>query len=151
MGSKYDEIIEFMGLEIKVIHRNPNESVRDYMKNTRVYVFGLEKFDDLYALEKALPAPKMKGEDKENDKAYATYNRKYAGAVRVVGLKGLGAAFGHVTRRLQLEDVVAKFSSKAGCSCPCSPGLVLDRRLRTHNGPVDIYVTVKDTRGKGIL
>lgn len=43
------------------------------------------------------------------------------------------------------EDIklptVARFSQKAGCTCPCSPGFVLDTRVTRDRRPVDLWIT----------
>lgn len=44
---------------------------------------------------------------------------------------------------LGMGDVKARWSQRAGCSCPCSPGFILDTP-----GHFDIYVTVKGTTPK---
>jgi hypothetical protein len=36
------------------------------------------------------------------------------------------------------DQLVSKFSPTAGCSCPCSPGFVLNARMIVNGSPVDI-------------
>ena len=48
-----------------------------------------------------------------------------------------------VLAQLGISGAKAKWSQKAGCRCPCSPGFILDVSVNDgdHNR-VDIYVTV---------
>lgn len=67
------------------------------------------------------------GDDPENDKAWRKYNRDEVKAMRAL--------------LAELEDELVdmfalvaapkySFSRRAGCSCPCSPGFVMDQRLQ---------------------
>ena len=40
----------------------------------------------------------------------------------------------------------ARWSQKAGCSCGCSPGFILDRTLHKDDKPVDFHVEVADEK-----
>jgi len=39
-------------------------------------------------------------------------------------------------------ELKARWSQKAGCSCPCSPGFILEATVRVEGTPVDIWMTV---------
>ena len=40
----------------------------------------------------------------------------------------------------------ARWSQRAGCSCPCSPGFIADRRYTNEEGkPVDYHVSICDS------
>lgn len=124
---------------------------REYDRNARVYVSidGLEKtFPELAASEKALPAPLDRGEDKENDRAYDKHNRLVAKLVKQVGME---AVLGLIeTKKLDRvgQELTFKFSRTAGCSCPCSPGLVLNSLLfmAADSKRCDIYVSRYDAK-----
>jgi hypothetical protein len=101
---------------------------RDRFGKARVYVFGAEEPN----IE--LPAPKFKGEDPENDKAYRDFNRKFAANMKAYAI--LAQENGEV------PNAKLRFSAKAGCSCPCSPGFILDK-----HSSVDYYITVIHSEG----
>lgn len=97
----------------------------------RVYTWGLET-PILKALEDALQAhgaPKTRGEDKEQDRAYDRYNRAYR--KEAIGLAARVVPALVAAGMLSRSDMPfsAKYSKTAGCSCPCSPGVVLSHAL----------------------
>lgn len=100
-------------------------SRRDRFGKARVYVWGAPE------PEMTLPAPKERGVDPANDKAYDRYNR----AVVRIEKSHLVAAM-----ELGLIPNVEKIrhSLKAGCSCTCSPGFIIESW-----GNVDYHLTVK--------
>jgi hypothetical protein len=60
---------------------------------------------------------------------------------------------------LGLDDCTLRWSQKAGCSCPCSPGFILlqDKHAKTHyatdgsySRPVDIWVTIEAEAAEGL-
>lgn len=96
---------------------------RERYGKARVFIWGAKEPN----IE--LPAPKMKGEDPENDKAYRDFNKKFVANMRIC-LEAAQAAGDIPNEKL-------RFSAKAGCSCPCSPGFILDK-----HSSVDYFVTV---------
>lgn len=119
---------------------------REYDRNARVYVSvdGLEKvFPELAASLAALPAPLDRGEDKANDQAYDRHNRLYAKLSKQVAME---AVVGLIeTGKLDRvgQELKASFSRTAGCSCPCSPGVVLNSLLfiAADSRRCDIYIS----------
>lgn len=116
---------------------------REYDRNARVYVSGLEQvFPELAASEKALPAPLNRGEDKANDQAYDKHNRLVAKLTKQVAME---AVVGLIeTGKLDRvgQELKGGFSRTAGCSCPCSPGVVLNSLLfmAADSRRCDIYI-----------
>lgn len=126
-------------LQITFVPRSLREDGRQsYMKNARVFIWGVHKLEDVKASDAALPEPKNHGEDKDNDRAYAKHNRLYAKRA----VEFAKAALEAYNDYREGEDTL-RFSRTAGCSCPCSPGVVMNRRFFVQNRPVDIHVTIK--------
>lgn len=112
-------------------------------RKTRAYVTVTES-------EVAMPRPpygSARGDGSEEDRLWRLYNRWE--------LKAMRLKLSRVTRvlevltGLQIPTEHWHFSRKAGCSCPCSPGFILDGqvKLEAHramgtwrNTPVDIWV-----------
>jgi hypothetical protein len=119
------------------------DGLKKFDGKTRIYVSGIDNTPELVQLDAQLPQPKMKGEDAVNDKAYRQFNRKYAqvacNLARTI-LITLAENFEEIN-----SDVKLRFSSVAGCSCGCSPGMIMDERIKLNNVPVDIHIT--STRG----
>lgn len=136
------------GVKITLMQRNAGSMTRkEYNAKSRVYVWNIENnSEELRNSEAGLPAPKLKGEDVENDRAYAKHNRLYAKLVKEAAIK-------YVTMLVEdrmiefpyanVEDVKFAFSRTAGCSCPCSPGVKLDCMLREIESlqKIDIHIT----------
>lgn len=101
---------------------------RDRIGKARVFVWNAPE------PELELPEPKERGVDPENDKAYDRFNR----AVTRIWKSHLVAAM-EAGLMPGGERVKPRFSKKAGCSCPCSPGFILDGTW----GFVDYHVTVR--------
>lgn len=62
-----------------------------------------------------MPPYGRKGDDAANDKARRAYNRREVEIMRAAAAEAL-----------DVDPSALKFSRKAGCSCPCSPGFRLD-------------------------
>jgi hypothetical protein len=84
-----------------------------------------------------LPEPTIRGEFPEVDKAYDRFNRA---KVRI--MKAHLAAAMEADLLPSGDRVKPRFSKKAGCSCPCSPGFILDGTF----GFVDYHVTVHEVK-----
>lgn len=119
------------------------EERRDYDKTTRVYPWELDRaFPDLAASEAALPTPKERGEDPENDKAYDRHNRLYARLARQVAKNAIDKLVELGKIEAPLVPLKLSYSRFAGCSsCPCSGGVVVNTHLFDKKGArVDIYI-----------
>lgn len=128
------------GTKVEVRQRRWS-SDRSYWSASRVYASNIE--DQCPALEEqraALPQPKTRGEDAENDKAYDAYNRAYIKAWREQVVKAFTALTEFGAPANALDGM--RFSRKAGCSCPCSPGGVLKQRVVIGDSPVDFFITL---------
>jgi hypothetical protein len=121
-------------LTVHLVGRSTRDATaRELWAKTRAFPGDTtSRVPELAASQKALPAPKMKGEDPANDKAYADWNRAYVKAARAELYAILDAlvAAGHLVERPKTT-----FSRTAGCSCPCSPGFKLDTHLY-HDGRI---------------
>lgn len=73
------------------------------------------------------PPYSMKGDDPANDKAWRQFNRKEVAAMR------------NIMDVVGLDVPEWRFSRKAGCSCPCSPGFI---RKSWDDANHDYYITV---------
>jgi hypothetical protein len=81
-----------------------------------------------------------RGEFPDVDKLYDRLNRRVATVYREIALDAL--------RRLECGDFTGNFSRYAGCSCPCSPGVVLSRGYYSRIGDrmcqVDLFISPVD-------
>jgi hypothetical protein len=127
---------------LKATIRQRTHDYRDrasaYGRATRVYV----STPDAYILDRggevvAQPAYTLRGEDAESDRAWDAYNRAEVRAMRAA----LDEARKTIEQATQSAGWRARFSRTAGCSCPCSPGLVLSETLRVDRRPVDIWLS----------
>jgi hypothetical protein len=110
-------------------------------KTTRVYV-SLQDGD----VPMQEPPVSSKGDDPENDKLWRRYNRLEVAAMKVKIEKALPAIAAACGRTVSLSIDDFRFSRKAGCSCPCSPGFVYDSWISScGDGPVDIWISGADT------
>jgi len=102
-------------MEIKLVKQRPSTmTFRELSKTTRVYFFPKdENFLDNLVNRKHRP--------------HQIWRKMLPGVLAQLGISG----------------AKAKWSQKAGCRCPCSPGFILDVSVNDgdHNR-VDIYVTV---------
>lgn len=103
---------------------------RERLGKARIFVWNAPEPD------MTLPAPKERGVDPENDKAYDKYNK----AVIRIQKAHLVAA---MEQGLIPETEELRFSRKAGCSCPCSPGFIANIREG-----YDYHLTVKVVQEK---
>jgi hypothetical protein len=116
---------------------------RGYWSATRVYG-ALDTFatELMTKVEKNCATP-ITAEVQQNDPEFAAkhmaeYRSLKGHSVRKAKTEML-AALADVLNEDQIVELSAKFSGRAGCSCPCSPGFVLDRRLAHDGHPVDIW------------
>lgn len=92
------------------------------LTKTRIYTDVTEQeVKEQYGLDK--PEYTIYGEDPENDKAWKKYNRAEV-AIMKTKVTNMLHSF------VDFDGVTVKFSRKAGCSCPCSPGFVASVLLR---------------------
>lgn len=120
----------------------------EYHAATRVYVDAnclpvvSEKYSDLAFQEENLGDRRWSeiGLFPEVDALYKRLNREHARAANQVA---------QVVLALDIEGLSVpaamktRFSRRAGCSCPCSPGVILPNALRLGGAPVDIWVSLK--------
>jgi len=95
----------------------------------RMYIWG-EPSPEAVGLADRAPAPSRKGDDEALDAEWRRYNRAELKTLRAIADK---AAEGLGVR-------VDRFSRKAGCSCGCSPGFVLEGAWNQ-----DVFVHVENT------
>lgn len=109
----------------------------DKFIKTRVYVTDEvsnesdEKLRELQAEEEVLGSRRWstRGEFPDVDKLYDQLNRAIGRVKREVAVSA--------ARKIAVDDTITgRFSRKAGCSCPCSPGVILDRVLYYNNGRI---------------
>lgn len=90
------------------------------------------------------PPFSIKGEDAASDKAWRVYNRAELKAMNAKLMEADAALAAGGYFASWNETAKWSFSRKAGCSCGCSPGFVLDGSLKAQNsyGPnyVDVWV-----------
>jgi hypothetical protein len=89
---------------------------------TRIYVSGA---DEITEMEQ--PPYTTIDDDPEVDRQWRRYNKLELVKMREV----LDVGMALIADLLSNQAETIKFSRKAGCSCPCSPGFVADRPLRT--------------------
>lgn len=116
--------------ELKIVRRHYSTH-REWAKASRAYV----SFDSS-EIKMEMPAYSVKGEDAALDAAWRRYNRLEREAM-LAKLDELKAEIA----KLAGFDVTWKFSRRAGCSCPCSPGFIASGRITQDGYPVDIYVS----------
>lgn len=96
------------------------------LTKTRIYSnVTEEEVKEQYGLDR--PEYTVFGEDPENDKAWKKYNRAEVAIMKTKVTNMLHSFVAY-------DGVTVKFSRKAGCSCPCSPGFVASALLREPNG-----------------
>lgn len=145
-------VIEHEGMTITAIKRRSDE--RGYLtKATRVFgamdalapeLMALEPFTD-YSIP--LASVDRSAEDNMRAAIWGAWKRE---ATKVVADR-LEALLEDVQRAGHINGVSrGKFSQKAGCSCPCSPGFVLGGRVyadesmpRGTRYPFDLWIDVK--------
>lgn len=96
-------------------------------RKSRLFVYIDQAIEDATIGEH--PEYGMRGVDLALDKAWDTYNRKLLKMQRELAL----TAFSEVGAELIIE----KFTRKAGCTCPCSPGFILADKGFTYFVSID--------------
>ena len=116
---------------ITIVQRQMGQRSSEYYAATRVYVSTPDVLGEH-------PPYGQRGANADDDKAWDAYNRD---EVRV--MKALCRAYLPLLTALTVGRVdKIGFSRKAGCSCPCSPGLILrDAYLRFAGLPVDVWIS----------
>lgn len=131
-------IIESNTLTVKLIKRSYTESVTVQYSNAKAFVWGTSVPESVMVE----PVYTRFGDDPANDSAWRKFNKLEVAAERVALDEALNLlqVLGY-----EVDGIDPKFSRKAGCSCSCSPGFRLGRRVHVSGlGLVDIYVTVKE-------
>jgi|HubBroStandDraft_5_1064220.scaffolds.fasta_scaffold00014_91 hypothetical protein len=127
--------------EIHMALRIREGSMQNWNKNTRVYASYSPGDVRLLPGDEPLPTPaySAQGEDPEADAAWRRYK-----LAEIAAMKRMLAEAAPLLGMLTVRDVTsltARFSHKAGCSCGCSPALILDARLSYDGRPVDVTLT----------
>lgn len=120
---------------MSIVELNPQLSLnlegsylRRYRK-TRIHVWGSEVTD----MER--PPYSIKGQNAENDELWKKYNRLEIKAQRDV----ISVALDDIALAVRIpEDFKFTFSRNAGCSCPCSPGFIVNSTLKTIDSNIDV-------------
>lgn len=134
---------------VRGVWRGRNLRHSEWAKTTRVYgaldalvpeLMALEPFTDLAI---PLSSPARSVEDNVRAAMWKAWQRETVkvGADRLVDL--LRTAFatdvdGDTAYPVPTER--PKFSTTAGCSCPCSPGFILDVRIAEAGHPIDLWI-----------
>lgn len=137
------------GTEVRVrVRGTSTHSRQEFAANSRLFLWNvIERSPALTAAREALPTPTLRGEAPEVDKAYDAFNRAFTKAWRAEAQAALKALIEAEPRLAELGQAKLRFSRFAGCSCPCSPGGVLDERVVLDGRPVDFYVTLAGAQG----
>ena len=114
---------------VQISYHRPTEKVI----KTRVYVTDElthatdEKLQELLTAERELGDQRhsTRGEYPEVDRLYDRLNRSIARVKRTLAVDTVRELLGD-------QYITGRFSRHAGCSCPCSPGVVLNRTIM-HN------------------
>lgn len=126
---------------VKAVARSSGER----SSKSRAYVSGVlaalhdARLRELEEQEAALGDKRFseRGEFPDVDRLYDRLNRRVATVYREITLDAL--------RRLECGDITGNFSRRAGCSCPCSPGVVLSHGYYSRIGDrlcqVDLYIS----------
>lgn len=125
-------IVEVRKIDVKERYRYPDRKTRVYVSDD---VLTGERWVELHDAEENLGERRFatRGQFPDVDRLYDRLNREIMRQKRNVALYAVEQALG-------LEDVTGRFSRHAGCSCACSPGVVLDRQIRRDGVAVDIWV-----------
>jgi hypothetical protein len=130
-----DVLVLLAGREyrIHIIPRSPDRN-REYNKDTRVYV----QIPDVDLGMEHPAFGSVRGSGTDDDKAWRKYNR-----LEMKVMRALIETFVSLIRTLtefDETDIGFRFSRKAGCTCPCSPGFVASDRIMFQGPPVDIWI-----------
>lgn len=139
------EIIELDDVTLRLRKRSATHSTpTEYRAKTRVYVSDEVSNRDpkvaaLAAEEAALGDRRHStiGQYPEVDALYRRLNSAIGAAKREAAFTALLEA-----KLIHKNDKI-RFSRTAGCSCPCSPGCVVDHTVTLLCVPVDIWVEAK--------
>lgn len=136
--------LEINGTHVTLIQRRRSEmSEREYCKKTRVFgaVPTLAPAESI-ELDKWTETPVTHQFKEEQPEEAARIMKGYSKAKRAV----VRVAKAKLNDLLDVGTLgtqgvrVQSFSVYAGCSCPCSPGFVLDGVLRWNGVPVDVFI-----------
>jgi hypothetical protein len=130
-------------IKVTVIRREMKLSTSEWYKTTRVYGAPDALAADLLELEPfqgvSIPYTQETDAERVMAKTWAAWRNSTTKVVTERLRPILVGLADHLEMGSALSSI--KFSQKAGCSCPCSPGFVLgDRVLINGTTPVDIWL-----------
>lgn len=138
--------LEINGVSLTLIERQQFENGRPnrhYWKNTRVYgAIPTLAPEEAAELDKWTSPPVTHQMKEEQPEEAARIMKGYSKAKRAA----TRAAAKKLNDILDVGSLgtqgirVKNFSIHAGCSCPCSPGFILDGDVRWNDRPVDIWI-----------
>jgi len=120
--------------------------------NRKTRLFWTDKWDGSMLSEETVlgerPKVTRRGEFPDVDKAWDAYNKQHKRIVRDAIVATLNEMVGH---RYEVKSSDVRYSRKAGCTCPCSPGFILSDDLTsaleqacgTAVGIADVRVTLR--------
>lgn len=137
------------GVTVRVRPRPFNVSQREYNSKTRVYgaieSLASAKFAEV---ERWTETPVTAQLERTNPREAVRIMRGYRSARRAAVTESrvkLVELLAHLVTVLDGSEppTVARFSTKAGCSCDCSPGFILNERVTVNGVPTDIWISEK--------
>lgn len=136
------------GIRVTLVPRSPAGDRRTYNSKTRVYGAVEALGADLAALEPKRVFVESDSADKLRSKIWRAWRdgTKAIVSERLSELVSrLGTKVGISVSELSSDAVT--FSYKAGCSCGCSPGFILDGRVRDGYSsiPADIHLSLEES------
>lgn len=144
---------------VKAIYRGREAQpwTKEGKKTTRVFgamdtlvpeLTKLEPFADNYGegyYSIPLAGPERSAEDNVRSAIWAAWKRETTKVAASRLMELLVTAFKPAGEdsHYELPTALPRFSATAGCSCPCSPGFVLDVRIMHDRQPVDLWVELR--------
>lgn len=140
-------VVETLDAKVTFLQRMGGGSTREWFKTTRAYgalaAFNGKAWDDRETeLLRDAWDREASGELTGKCPVLARHHREGL-KVAKAGLDSTLPVALDVLRQLDFSvsagEFVARWSLKAGCSCPCSPGHVLSERVVVDGRPVDVW------------
>lgn len=123
-------------------------TAHEYNAKTRVYVSDAvaqarsPRLIELETEEMQLGEKRFstRGEDRDVDRIYDRLNREIGRVKREAAAFAVRRLIAGDFLRCYNPNVTFRFSRHAGCSCPCSPGVIASDRIYDGGNPVDIWI-----------